>query len=58
MSKLVLGIESSCDETAAAVLADGRRVRREQPPDDPEAEQQDQPEPEAAGKQAAPGKQE
>jgi N6-L-threonylcarbamoyladenine synthase len=26
MSKLVLGIESSCDETAAAVLADGRRV--------------------------------
>src|SRR3989338_464181 len=23
---LVLGIESSCDETAAAVLADGRRV--------------------------------
>jgi N6-L-threonylcarbamoyladenine synthase len=26
MSKLVLGIESSCDETAAAVIADGRRV--------------------------------
>jgi N6-L-threonylcarbamoyladenine synthase len=26
MSKLVLGIETSCDETAAAVLADGRRV--------------------------------
>jgi tRNA N6-adenosine threonylcarbamoyltransferase len=26
MPKLVLGIESSCDETAAAVLADGRRV--------------------------------
>jgi len=26
MSKLVLGIESSCDETAAAVLADGRRL--------------------------------
>jgi N6-L-threonylcarbamoyladenine synthase len=26
MSKLVLGIESSCDETAAAVLADGRQV--------------------------------
>jgi N6-L-threonylcarbamoyladenine synthase len=26
MSKLVLGIESSCDETAAAVLADDRRV--------------------------------
>ncbi|MGH7312904.1 MAG: tRNA (adenosine(37)-N6)-threonylcarbamoyltransferase complex transferase subunit TsaD, partial [Candidatus Rokuibacteriota bacterium] len=23
---LVLGIESSCDETAAAVLADGRRI--------------------------------
>ena len=23
---IVLGIESSCDETAAAVLADGRRV--------------------------------
>ena len=23
---VVLGIESSCDETAAAVLADGRRV--------------------------------
>jgi N6-L-threonylcarbamoyladenine synthase len=26
MSKLVLGIESSCDETSAAVLADGTRV--------------------------------
>jgi N6-L-threonylcarbamoyladenine synthase len=26
MSKLVLGIESSCDETAAAVLAEGRRI--------------------------------
>ncbi|HTO11440.1 MAG TPA: tRNA (adenosine(37)-N6)-threonylcarbamoyltransferase complex transferase subunit TsaD [Candidatus Binatia bacterium] len=26
MGKLVLGIESSCDETAAAVLVDGRRV--------------------------------
>src|SRR4026209_1278272 len=26
MSKLVLGIESSSDETAAAVLADGRRL--------------------------------
>jgi N6-L-threonylcarbamoyladenine synthase len=26
MSKLVLGIESSCDETSAAILADGRRV--------------------------------
>jgi N6-L-threonylcarbamoyladenine synthase len=26
MPRLVLGIESSCDETAAAVLADGRRV--------------------------------
>jgi len=26
VSKLVLGIESSCDETAAAVLVDGRRV--------------------------------
>ncbi len=26
MGKVVLGIESSCDETAAAVLADGRRV--------------------------------
>ncbi len=26
MGKIVLGIESSCDETAAAVLADGRRV--------------------------------
>jgi N6-L-threonylcarbamoyladenine synthase len=26
MSKLVLGIESSCDETAAAVIADGRRM--------------------------------
>jgi N6-L-threonylcarbamoyladenine synthase len=26
MSKLVLGIETSCDETSAAILADGRRV--------------------------------
>ena len=26
MGKVVLGIETSCDETAAAVLADGRRV--------------------------------
>ena len=26
MGKIVLGIESSCDETAAAVLVDGRRV--------------------------------
>jgi len=26
MGKVILGIESSCDETAAAVLADGRRV--------------------------------
>jgi len=26
MGKLILGIESSCDETAAAVLVDGRRV--------------------------------
>jgi len=26
MGKLVLGIESSCDETSAAILADGRRV--------------------------------
>jgi N6-L-threonylcarbamoyladenine synthase len=26
MGKIVLGIETSCDETAAAVLADGRRV--------------------------------
>lgn len=26
MSKLILGIESSCDETAAAVVADGRTV--------------------------------
>ncbi len=26
MSDLVLGIESSCDETAAAVVADGRRI--------------------------------
>src|SRR5205823_881196 len=26
MTRLVLGIESSCDETAAAVLVDGRRV--------------------------------
>jgi N6-L-threonylcarbamoyladenine synthase len=26
MSTLVLGIESSCDETAAAVVADGRRI--------------------------------
>ena len=24
--KLILGIESSCDETAAAVVADGRRI--------------------------------
>lgn len=27
MSTLILGIESSCDETAAAVLADGREMR-------------------------------
>jgi N6-L-threonylcarbamoyladenine synthase len=27
MSKLILGIESSCDETAAAVVADGRTIR-------------------------------
>src|SRR5437763_2567798 len=26
MTRLVLGIESSCDETAAAVLVDGRRI--------------------------------
>lgn len=26
MSKLILGIESSCDETAAAVVADGREI--------------------------------
>src|SRR5216110_1656621 len=26
MGKVILGIESSCDETAAAVLADGRRI--------------------------------
>src|SRR5436853_882184 len=26
MGKVILGIESSCDETAAAVLVDGRRV--------------------------------
>src|SRR5690606_16165468 len=26
-SMLILGIESSCDETAAAVVADGRRIR-------------------------------
>ena len=26
MSTLILGIESSCDETAAAVVADGRRI--------------------------------
>jgi N6-L-threonylcarbamoyladenine synthase len=26
MGKIVLGIETSCDETAAAVLSDGRRV--------------------------------
>ena len=24
--KLILGIETSCDETAAAVIADGRRI--------------------------------
>ena len=24
--KVILGIESSCDETAAAVVADGRRI--------------------------------
>ena len=25
--KLILGIETSCDETAAAVIANGRRIR-------------------------------
>ena len=27
MSQLILGIETSCDETAAAVVAGGRRIR-------------------------------
>jgi len=27
MADVVLGIETSCDETAAAVVEDGRRVR-------------------------------
>ena len=26
MSRLVLGLETSCDETSAAVIADGRRI--------------------------------